>query len=167
MEGRKVNCGVPDYRSALPCPAPIDFPGSFCFPVTSQVWLPAGSRDETPDNSNPDGPMAKNNYKETLNLPRTDFPMKGRLTTMEPEMREHWEKSDLHGKIRAARKDAPKWILHDGPPYANGQVHIGTGQNKILKDFVVKYRTMKGFQSPFVPGWDCHGLPIEIGRAHV
>jgi isoleucyl-tRNA synthetase len=105
--------------------------------------------------------MAKSNYKETLNLPRTDFPMKGRLTTMEPEMREHWEKIDLHGKIRAARKDAPKWILHDGPPYANGQVHIGTGQNKILKDFVIKYRTMKGFQSPFVPGWDCHGLPIE------
>ncbi len=76
-------------------------------------------------------------------------------------MRDHWESINIHEKIREARKESPKWILHDGPPYANGQVHIGTGQNKILKDFVVKFRTMKGFRTPFVPGWDCHGLPIE------
>ena len=87
--------------------------------------------------------------------------MKGKLITMEPAMRDHWESINIHEKIREARKESPKWILHDGPPYANGQVHIGTGQNKILKDFVVKFRTMKGFRTPFVPGWDCHGLPIE------
>ena len=82
--------------------------------------------------------MGKNTYKTTLNLPQTEFPMKGKLITMEPAMRDHWESINIHEKIREARKESPKWILHDGPPYANGQVHIGTGQNKILKDFVVK-----------------------------
>ncbi len=101
------------------------------------------------------------NYKDTLNLPKTDFPMAANLTKMEPAMRERWESMRLYERIQAARKDSPKWILHDGPPYANGDVHVGTGQNKVLKDIVVRFRTMQGNRSPFVPGWDCHGLPIE------
>jgi isoleucyl-tRNA synthetase len=105
--------------------------------------------------------MAEKSYKDTLNLPKTEFPMAANLTQMEPRMRERWDKLDLYGKIRAARKGAPKWVLHDGPPYANGDVHVGTGQNKVLKDIIVKFRTMQGFDSPYVPGWDCHGLPIE------
>jgi isoleucyl-tRNA synthetase len=100
-------------------------------------------------------------YKDTLNLPRTDFPMAANLTQMEPRIRERWERENLYAKIQAARRGRPKWILHDGPPYANGHVHVGTGQNKVLKDIVVKFRTMQGYHSPFVPGWDCHGLPIE------
>jgi len=105
--------------------------------------------------------MTPINYKSTLNLPKTDFPMAASLTKMEPAMRERWAHMRIYDKISAARRDAQKWILHDGPPYANGDVHIGTGQNKVLKDFVVKFRTMQGYRSPFVPGWDCHGLPIE------
>ncbi len=103
------------------------------------------------------------NYKDTLNLPKTDFPQQANLTKMEPLIRERWEKEKLYEKIVAARRGSPKgkWILHDGPPYANGDVHVGTGQNKILKDVVVKFRTMQGYYSPYVPGWDCHGLPIE------
>ena len=105
--------------------------------------------------------MAEKSYKDTLNLPKTDFPMAANLTQMEPRLRERWESEGLYARIQAARQGRPKWILHDGPPYANGDVHVGTGQNKILKDIVVKFRTMQGFHSPYVPGWDCHGLPIE------
>ncbi|MHC4608673.1 MAG: isoleucine--tRNA ligase, partial [Planctomycetota bacterium] len=105
--------------------------------------------------------MSKKNYKNTLALPKTKFPMEAKLVQREPEIRKRWDEMDIYGKIVAARKGKPKWVLHDGPPYANGDVHVGTGQNKVLKDFVVKYRTMRGFYSPFVPGWDCHGLPIE------
>ena len=105
--------------------------------------------------------MAEQNYKDTLHLPKTDFPMAANLTQMEPKIRERWERERLYEKIQAARKGRPKWILHDGPPYANGHVHVGTGQNKVLKDIVVKFRTMQGHESPYVPGWDCHGLPIE------
>jgi isoleucyl-tRNA synthetase len=105
--------------------------------------------------------MAEKTYKDTLNLPRTEFPMTANLTQMEPRIREKWEKDRLYEKIQAARKGAPLWVLHDGPPYANGDVHVGTGQNKVLKDMVVKFRTMQGFASPYIPGWDCHGLPIE------
>ena len=103
----------------------------------------------------------RKNYKDTLNLPKTDFPMEARLTQMEPRLRERWEKENLYAKIQEARRGRPRWILHDGPPYANGDVHAGTGLNKILKDIVVKFRTMQGYASPYVPGWDCHGLPIE------
>ena len=99
-------------------------------------------------------------YKNTLNLPRTSFPMKADLVDREPRMIEEW--SGLYEKIQARRAGAPKFILHDGPPFANGDVHIGTAQNKILKDFIVKYKTLRGKQAPFVPGWDCHGLPIEF-----
>ena len=101
-------------------------------------------------------------WKDTLNLPRTDFPMKANLQVAEPEALARWEEMGLYGKIRAARAGRPKFVLHDGPPYANGQIHLGTALNKILKDFVVKSRTMAGFDSPYVPGYDCHGLPIEL-----
>jgi len=101
-------------------------------------------------------------YKETLNLPKTDFPMKAGLAEREPAILEKWESERLYERIQEARKDAPLYVMHDGPPFANGDVHMGTALNKILKDFVVKTRTMAGFRAPFVPGWDCHGLPIEF-----
>src|SRR5436305_117143 len=100
--------------------------------------------------------------KRTVNLPRTDFPMKANLPQAEPKLLELWEKENLYGKIRAARAGRPMYVLHDGPPYANGRIHLGTAFNKIIKDFVVKSKSMAGFDSPYVPGWDCHGLPIEI-----
>ena len=101
------------------------------------------------------------NYKETLNLPKTDFPMKANLAAREPEMLKKWQEAGLYGQIQAARADAELFVLHDGPPFANGDVHMGTALNKILKDLVVKSKTMAGFRAPYVPGWDCHGLPIE------
>ena len=99
-------------------------------------------------------------YKATLNLPKTEFPMKANLPQREPEMLRWWEAMGLQA-LREAAADRALWILHDGPPYANGHIHIGTALNKILKDFVVKSRSMLGFDAPYVPGWDCHGLPIE------
>ena len=100
--------------------------------------------------------------KKTLNLPKTDFPMKAGLPQNEPKWLEKWDKEDLYGKIRESRRGKPVYVLHDGPPYANGAIHEGHALNKCLKDFVVKSKTMAGFDSPYVPGWDCHGLPIEI-----
>ena len=100
--------------------------------------------------------------KATLNLPHTEFPMKANLPQNEPKRLAAWEESQLYAQIRAARKGAPIYLLHDGPPYANGPIHLGHAMNKCLKDFVVKSKTMAGFDSPYVPGWDCHGLPIEI-----
>src|SRR5215471_10267571 len=101
-------------------------------------------------------------WKDTVNLPRTDFPMKANLQTVEPEWLERWSAMDLYGKIRERRKGAPKFVLHDGPPYANGNIHLGTALNKILKDLVVRSRSMAGFDAPYVLGYDCHGLPIEL-----
>ena len=101
-------------------------------------------------------------WKDTVNLPRTGFPMKANLQTAEPEALARWEAMDLYGQIRAQRTGAPKFVLHDGPPYANGQIHLGTALNKILKDLVVKSQSMAGFDAPYVPGYDCHGLPIEL-----
>ncbi len=101
-------------------------------------------------------------YKHTLNLPQTGFAMKANLATREPEMLARWQAEDIYGQIRAARRGAPTFILHDGPPYANGEIHIGHAVNKILKDVIVKSRTLSGFDAPYVPGWDCHGLPIEL-----
>jgi isoleucyl-tRNA synthetase len=101
------------------------------------------------------------NYKDTLNLPRTDFPMKANLATREPETLKLWEETRLYLQIQKARSDRELFVLHDGPPFANGDVHMGTALNKILKDFVVKSQTMLGKRAPYVPGWDCHGLPIE------
>ena len=100
-------------------------------------------------------------FKDTLNLPQTEFPMKGNLPNKEPEILSFWEKMNLYQKLREDRKGKDKYILHDGPPYANGHIHIGHALNKILKDILVKYQSMKGKDAPFVPGWDCHGLPIE------
>jgi isoleucyl-tRNA synthetase len=100
-------------------------------------------------------------YKETLNLPKTDFPMKANLTRREPEILARWEAEQLYTRLREKTQGRPVYVLHDGPPYANGHIHIGTALNKILKDFVVKSKTMGGKSAPFVPGWDCHGLPIE------
>ena len=100
--------------------------------------------------------------KSTLNLPKTDFPMKAGLPQNEPKWLERWEQLGLYRRIREVRKGAPTYVLHDGPPYANGPIHLGHALNKCLKDFVVKSKTMAGFDSPYVPGWDCHGLPIEI-----
>ena len=114
------------------------------------------------------------NWKDTLNLPRTDFPMKANLPATEPAVVASWDAMDLYGQIRTRRAGRPKFVLHDGPPYANGDIHIGHALNKIIKDFIVKSRTMAGFDAPYVPGWDCHGLPIELnverdlgGRAKV
>ncbi|HEX2237888.1 MAG TPA: isoleucine--tRNA ligase [Gammaproteobacteria bacterium] len=101
-------------------------------------------------------------YKNTLNLPNTDFPMRAGLAQREPEMLKNWEAMDLYAKIRAQGLGRPKFILHDGPPYANGEIHIGHAVNKILKDIIVKSKTLSGLDAPYVPGWDCHGLPIEL-----
>ena len=100
-------------------------------------------------------------YKKTLNLPTTQFPMKADLLRKEPEIQKKWEKELLYDQIRKARAGREKYILHDGPPYPTGELHIGTGLNKIIKDFIVRFHTMKGYDAPYVPGWDCHGLPIE------
>ncbi len=100
--------------------------------------------------------------KHTINLPQTRFSMKANLPQNEPQWLARWAKEDLYGQIRAARANAPIFTLHDGPPYANGRIHLGTALNKILKDFIVKSRTLEGFNAPYLPGWDCHGLPIEI-----
>jgi isoleucyl-tRNA synthetase len=100
--------------------------------------------------------------KSTINLPKTDFPMKANLPQNEPKTLERWEQMGIYERIRDARKGAPVYLLHDGPPYANGPIHLGHALNKCLKDFIVKSKTMAGFDSPYVPGWDCHGLPIEI-----
>jgi len=101
-------------------------------------------------------------YKKTLNLPDTKFPMRGDLARREPLMLREWEQRRFYERIRAARRGAPRFVLHDGPPYANGDIHIGHAVNKILKDIIVKSRTLSGFDAPYVPGWDCHGMPIEI-----
>lgn len=101
-------------------------------------------------------------YKNTLNLPETGFPMRGDLAKREPGMLQRWYEQDLYGIIRTAKKGKKTFILHDGPPYANGSIHIGHSVNKILKDIIIKSKGMAGFDSPYVPGWDCHGLPIEL-----
>ena len=99
-------------------------------------------------------------YKDTLNLPKTEFPMKANLVQKELEILDFWKTHNTYQKMQEKDKSTA-YILHDGPPYANGHIHIGHALNKILKDIIVKYKSMKGFYSPYVPGWDCHGLPIE------
>ena len=104
------------------------------------------------------------NYKDTLSLPETSFPMRGDLVKNEPKRLERWNQQDLYQRIQKRRKEegAPRFILHDGPPFANGDVHMGTALNKVLKDLVLKSKTMAGYETPYIPGWDCHGLPIEF-----
>src|SRR5580765_6344930 len=100
-------------------------------------------------------------YKSTLNLPATTFPMKAELSRREPERLAWWKATDLEGKFRSVAAGRPKFVLHDGPPYANGHIHLGTALNKIVKDAIVRAKRMEGYDAPYVPGWDCHGLPIE------
>ena len=100
-------------------------------------------------------------YRSTLNLPDTPFPMRGDLPKREPGWVKDWEDQGIYKRLRDARRGAPKFILHDGPPYANGQIHMGHAVNKILKDMITKARQLEGFDALYVPGWDCHGLPIE------
>jgi isoleucyl-tRNA synthetase len=100
-------------------------------------------------------------YKDTLNLPETKFPMKADLVRREPDIRKRWAETDLYYMLRTLPHPKGRYVLHDGPPYANGDIHIGTGVNKVLKDLVIKYKTMQGYDSPYIPGWDCHGQPIE------
>ena len=100
-------------------------------------------------------------YSKTVNLPKTNFSMKANLPQREPQFLDFWKKMDLYKKLNEKNKGKEKFILHDGPPYANGHIHLGTALNKILKDFVVKHYSMAGYYTPFVPGWDTHGLPIE------
>lgn len=104
----------------------------------------------------------KDDKKFPLNLPDTPFPMRGNLPQREPGWIKEWEKKDVYGLIRQARKGCKRYILHDGPPYANGNIHIGHAVNKILKDIILKCRTLEGYDAPYTPGWDCHGMPIEI-----
>ena len=101
-------------------------------------------------------------YKDTLNLPKTEFPMRGNLANREPEQLKRWESMGLYQKLRKTNKGKPLFILHDGPPYANGDIHLGHAVNKVLKDIIVKGRTLSGYDAPYIPGWDCHGLPIEL-----
>ena len=101
-------------------------------------------------------------YSKTINLPATDFPMKANLSQREPEMLKKWEGQNIYEEILKSRTGDEVFILHDGPPYANGNLHVGHALNKILKDIIVKHKTMMGFKSLYVPGWDCHGLPIEL-----
>ncbi len=114
--------------------------------------------DDTPNNPS----NQQRDYKPTLNLPETSFAMKANLAWREPDMLRRWQADGLYQKIRAARAGRPTFILHDGPPYANGSIHIGHAVNKVLKDIIVKAKTLSGFDAPYVPGWDCHGLPIEL-----
>ncbi|MBB5315893.1 isoleucyl-tRNA synthetase [Edaphobacter lichenicola] len=123
--------------------------------LKSTLNLPIGGKDNASD-------PAPKALKSTLNLPQTTFPMKANLPQNEPARLQAWQQGDLYGQIRTARAGQPKYILHDGPPYANGAIHLGHALNKCIKDFVVKTKTMAGFDAPYVPGWDCHGLPIEI-----
>ena len=106
--------------------------------------------------------VSVSNYKDTLNLPQTKFPMKANLANREPQTLKYWGDIDLYGKLRELGRDRPTFVLHDGPPYANGDIHIGHAVNKILKDIIVKSKTLSGFDAPYIPGWDCHGLPIEL-----
>lgn len=105
-------------------------------------------------------------YGKTLNLLQTDFPMRGNLPQAEPKMQQRWEEMDIYRMVQESRKGKPKFILHDGPPYANGDIHIGHALNKIIKDIIVRFKTMQGYDAPYVPGWDTHGLPIEQAIAN-
>ena len=106
--------------------------------------------------------MSEQDYNNTLNLPVTEFPMRAGLPKREPEMLREWESTRLYDRLMEKNEGKPLYVLHDGPPYANGDIHIGTALNKILKDFIVRYHNMAGYKAPYVPGWDTHGLPIEL-----
>ena len=100
-------------------------------------------------------------YKNTLLMPKTEFPMRGNLPKREPDMQAKWEEANIYEKVQKRTEGRPLFVLHDGPPYANGDIHIGHALNKILKDVIVRFKSMSGYYAPYVPGWDTHGLPIE------
>ncbi len=100
-------------------------------------------------------------YKDTLRMPKTEFPMRGNLPNREPERQLKWEEQNIYEKVQERTKGRPLFVLHDGPPYANGDIHMGHALNKVLKDIIVRYKSVSGFHAPYVPGWDTHGLPIE------
>lgn len=100
-------------------------------------------------------------YKDTSLMPKTEFPMRGNLPNREPGMQQEWEEQKIYEKVQNRTEGRPLFVLHDGPPYANGDIHMGHALNKVLKDFIVRYKSMAGFHAPYVPGWDTHGLPIE------
>ena len=104
---------------------------------------------------------APEKLKDTLNLPKTDFPMRANAVVREPARMKHWEESGIYAKMQKKNLDGPSFVLHDGPPFTNGDVHVGTALNKILKDSILRYKNARGFLTPYLPGWDCHGLPIE------
>lgn len=106
--------------------------------------------------------MQEQDYNKTLNLPVTEFPMRAGLPQREPGMRQDWDEKHLYEELMKKNEGKPLYVLHDGPPYANGDIHIGTAMNKILKDLILRYRNMAGYQAPYVPGFDTHGLPIEL-----
>ena len=101
-------------------------------------------------------------YNQTLNLPKTDFPMRAALPQREPEFLKAWEENDQYRQLMQHNEGKPLFVLHDGPPYANGDIHLGTALNKVLKDMIVRSKNMTGYQSPYIPGWDTHGLPVEL-----
>ncbi len=107
------------------------------------------------------GESVANKYKQTMNLPKTGFPMRAGLAQHEPERLKSWEDNDVYGQMLKKNEGHEKFVLHDGPPYANGPIHLGHAQNKISKDIINRYWSMRGYQTPYVPGWDCHGQPIE------
>ncbi len=119
-------------------------------------------KPDAPQNGRQNKPEAKQASKYPVNMTDTPFPMRGDLAKREPQWVKQWQDKKIYEKIREAAKGRPKFILHDGPPYANGDIHLGHAVNKILKDIVVKSQTLAGFDAPYVPGWDCHGMPIEI-----
>ena len=129
---------------------------------TSVEQEPQGQSDPVNNDKVVLKPAMTRDFKDTLNLPQTDFPMKANLAQREPEMLKAWDEKNIYAQIQEQSKGRNPYILHDGPPYANGNIHMGHALNKILKDIIVKYKTMKGFSAPYVPGWDCHGLPIEL-----
>ena len=100
-------------------------------------------------------------YKDTLNLPTTEFPMRGNLPKREPEIKARWDQVDLYQKMLDCNEGRPSFVLHDGPPFSNGNIHLGTAMNKVLKDIINKSKSMEGFRTPYIPGWDNHGMPIE------
>src|ERR1700730_4279233 len=136
---------------------------SFIRPIIARLTLdPSGHAARLTAHSNPIHVMTHSrDYSATLFLPRTEFPMRAGLPHKEPELLSRWDRLDLYGRLRRAAPGRTKFILHDGPPYANGNIHIGTALNKILKDVVTRSQQMLGYDSNYVPGWDCHGLPIE------
>src|SRR5689334_20789427 len=130
-------------------------------PPAAPAGKPAGREPGKDGGKEPGKEAGGANYKATLNLPQTAFPMEAKLVQNEPARLAKWKQAHLYDQILRARAGAPKWVLHDGPPFANGDIHIGHLINKTLKDVFIRFKTMQGRQTPYVPGWDCHGLPIE------